>query len=60
MPRRARSGAAGEEGTGRSIVSREKKTGGAMENYRERYQQWLDDPYFDEETKKELRSSEGQ
>ena len=30
-----------------------------MENYRERYQQWLDDPYFDEETKKELRSLEG-
>ena len=59
MPRRARSGAAGGEGTGRSIVSREKKTGGAMENYRERYQQWLDDPYFDEETKKELRSLEG-
>lgn len=25
-------------------------------DYRERYQSWLDDPYFDEETKAELRS----
>ena len=30
-----------------------------MEEYRERYQQWLDSPYFDEETKKELRALEG-
>ena len=30
-----------------------------MEAYRVRYQQWLDDPYIDEETKAELRSIEG-
>ena len=27
--------------------------------YRELYQSWLDDPYFDEETKAELKSIEG-
>lgn len=26
-----------------------------MEDYRVRYQQWLDDPFIDEETKAELR-----
>ena len=27
--------------------------------YRELYQSWLDDPYFDEDTKAELKSIEG-
>ncbi len=27
-----------------------------MEEYRERYRQWLEDPYFDEETKEKLRA----
>ena len=30
-----------------------------MEEYRERYQEWLDNPYFDEETKAELRALAG-
>ena len=28
-------------------------------DYKEMYQQWLDNPYFDEETKAELKSIEG-
>ena len=28
-------------------------------DYKEVYQQWLDDPYFDEDTKAELRALEG-
>ncbi len=27
-----------------------------MDNYREKYEYWMNDPYFDEETKKELQS----
>ena len=30
-----------------------------MEEYSKRYHQWLEDPYFDEETKAELRALEG-
>ena len=30
--------------------------GGIKVDYRERYQSWLDDPYFDEATKAELRA----
>ena len=26
-----------------------------MENYRKAYEEWLEDPYFDEATKEELR-----
>ncbi len=30
-----------------------------MEDYRKRYEEWLTNPYFDEETRKELRGLEG-
>lgn len=30
-----------------------------MKDYKKIYQEWLENPYFDEETKKELRALEG-
>ena len=33
--------------------------GGRNMDYKEMYQQWLDNPYFDEETKAELKAIEG-
>ena len=33
--------------------------GGRNMDYKEMYQQWLDNPYFDEETKAELTSIAG-
>ena len=42
--------------------NREKKLGErkvGMEEYRKKYEEWKQNPFFDEETKKELKSIEG-